>query len=131
MGPIQSSSAAVMPSTCTTPMPTPKSSSPARTCDGARSGDLGEVVSYQSVGRLECGLRFSAIHRDADIGVGQRRRVVDGIADHRHEVSWACSLAIAATLSSGIRLARTSSTPGPITTGFAVAKLSPVSMTIA
>ena len=52
---------------------------------GDRHG-LGQAVQavdrQHDVGRLRRGCDASGPHRDADVGAGQRRRVVDAVADH-------------------------------------------------
>ena len=61
--------------------------------DGAGRGDLAEVVGHQGdVGGFECRLRAAATHRDADIRLCQRRRVVDSVADHGNPVALALQI---------------------------------------
>jgi hypothetical protein len=53
-----------------------------------------------------------AAHRDAEIGLGERRGVVDPVADHRDDPALGLQLgSTTATLSAGITSARTSSMP--------------------
>ena len=64
--------------------------SPGRCASSARlrriaKGSFRQVVAHQGdVGGLERGVAAGRAHRDADVGGGQRRRVVDAVADHRH-----------------------------------------------
>ena len=53
----------------------------------------------------------AGVHRDPDVGLGQRRGVVGAVAAHRDEAPAACSWRISAILSSGVASARKSSTP--------------------
>ena len=79
-----------------------------RAAEAERVGNLQQLVGHQrDVGGLERGVGAGDAHRDADVGGGERRRVVDAVADHRH----ACRIARAAprplrTLSSGSSAAR-------------------------
>ena len=70
-------------------------------------------------------------HCDAHVGFGQRRRVVDAVTGHRHDLRPASSVALTpACLSSGATPASNSSIPSCPATLCAVFSLSPVSMMI-
>ena len=77
------------------------------------NGTFEQFVGHQrDVGGLERGVAAGHPHRDADVRGGQRRRVVDAVADHRDRtVAFARRSSMARTLSSGSSSARTSSTP--------------------
>ena len=56
-----------------------------------RVGDLRQFVGHQrDVGGFERGVAADRAHRDADVGGGKRRRVVDAVADHRDRRRSAC-----------------------------------------
>ena len=47
---------------------------------------VGEIVGHQGdVGGLERHVGAGDAHRDPDVGRGERRRVVDAVADHREQ----------------------------------------------
>ena len=49
-----------------------------------RVGNARQLVGHErDVGGLERGVGAGDAHRDADVGGGERRRVVDAVADHR------------------------------------------------
>ena len=53
-----------------------------------RPHDRGEVVVEQDeVGRFACDVGAGPSHRDSDVGLVQRRAVVDTVAGHRHDVA--------------------------------------------
>ena len=53
-----------------------------------RRRDLRQIVGHQhDVRRFQRGLRAATAHCDANIGLGQRRRVVDAVAHHGHAVA--------------------------------------------
>ena len=55
-----------------------------RAAQAQRKRQLRQVVAHErDVGRFEGGVAADGAHHDADIGGGQRRRVVDAVADHR------------------------------------------------
>ena len=67
-----------------------------------REGDAAQVVGHQrDVGGLERRRRAGRAHRDADVRRGQRRRVVDAVADHRHRPVRAARSCTSATFCSG------------------------------
>ena len=84
-----------------------------RAAEPNRVGNLQQLVGHQrDVCGLERGVAAGDAHRDADVGRGQRGRVVDAVADHRQRAEPArAAPATAATLSSGSRSAGTSSMP--------------------
>ena len=77
------------------------------------AGDPARVGGGQHhAGRLDRDVGAGA-DRDADVGAGERRRVVDPVADHRDAVvRGACRSATVRSLSAGSTSAKTSSTPG-------------------
>ena len=87
-------------------------------------GIFSQLVGHQrDVGGVERRGAAGDAHGNADIGAGERRRVVDAVADHRHAAeSRAATTPRFATLSAGSRPACTSSTPtASLTTRAAVA----------
>ncbi len=90
-------------------------------CSGdrrARRGDddgLAEPVEpvdrQHHVGRLRRRGRAARADRHADVGHGERGRVVDAVADHDRGGRAAASSRTASTFSAGVRSASTSSTP--------------------
>ena len=90
-----------------------------------------QVVGHErDVGGLERGVAARRAHRDADVGGGERGRVVDAVAHHRHgAVRAPAARAPRRPCRSGSRRARTSVTPARSATAAAVRSLSPVSIT--
>ena len=68
-------------------------------------------------------------HGDADVGRGERRRVVDAVAGHRDHPARALQRSTTALFWSGRTSASTSSMPSRRATALAVVRLSPVSIT--
>jgi hypothetical protein len=59
-----------------------------------RNGTRLEVVGHQrDAGRVGRDVRARQAHRDADVGGGERRAVVDAVADHQHVLALAHHLA--------------------------------------
>ena len=55
-----------------------------RAAEPQRERELGEIVGHQhDVGGFKRDVGAGGAHGDADVGGGQRRRVVDAVADHR------------------------------------------------
>jgi hypothetical protein len=71
----------------------------------------------------------AAAHGDPDIRLGQRRGIVDAVADHRHLTPLALQRLMASALPSGSTPAITSSMPASLAMALAVVGLSPVSIT--
>ena len=69
-------------------------------------------------------------HRDADVRLRQRRRVVDAVARHRHDAPSLLQRLTTSALSSGSTSAIDSSMPSLRATASAVVVLSPVSITM-
>ena len=56
-----------------------------RAAEADGEGNGAQVVGHQrNVGGLDRGVGAGGAHGDADVGRGQRRRVVDAVADHGH-----------------------------------------------
>ena len=96
----------------------------------ARADDAAEIAFDQRHARALHGDIGAGAHRDADLRLGQRRRVVDAVARHGDDAAFGlASRFTAAALRSGSTSATTSSIPSSPATASAVARLSPVSMT--
>ena len=90
--------------------------------NGTGRSDLAEVVGHQrNVSGFACRLRAAATHRVAGIGLCQRGALLMPSPTIAARWHWPCSLAMAETLSSGIRSARTSSIPSSAAIAWAVA----------
>jgi hypothetical protein len=92
--------------------PPPRGRKPARTGPADLDGDVGPGADG-----------------DADVGTGERRGVVDAVADHRHLEPRSCSSTTLASLSSGRTSAKTSSTPSRVADGSGDLAASPVIIT--
>ena len=73
-----------------------------RAAETQRVGNLRQLVGHQrDVRGLERGIGAGDAHGDADVRRGQRRRVVDAVADHRQRAVAARSASTAASFCSG------------------------------
>ena len=84
-----------------------------RAAQAQRVGNLQQLVGHQrDVGGFERGVAAGDAHRDADVGGGERGRVVDPVADHRERAETArAAPRRRAPCPRGSSPARTSSTP--------------------
>ena len=89
--------------------------------------DVERVAPHQHhLRRLDRHIRPRA-DGDADVGLGQRRRVVDAVADHRHALAFGLQLLhVAAPCRAGSTSAKTRAMPSSRATASAVRRLSPV-----
>ena len=93
--------------------------------------DAGEIALHQGDAGAVHGDLGAGAHGDADIGCGEGRGVVDAVARHGDDAAFRASGGgSAACLSSGSTSASTSAMPRRRATASAVARLSPVSITI-
>ena len=72
----------------------------------------------------------AGVHRHADVGLGERGRVVGAVAGHRDQPAVGLLLADQRELASGVASARKSSTPASSAIFAAVSRLSPVTITV-
>ena len=98
--------------------------------ESARAHDADEVAFDQrDAGALDGDVGAGA-HGDADVGRGQRRRVVDAVAGHGDDAAGAPAAFRSPRLfARGSTSASTSAMPSRLATACAVVRLSPVSMT--
>ena len=100
-------------------------------CDSRRARTMPVEVALEQrdAGALDGDVGAGA-HGDADIGGGQRRRIVDAVAGHGDDAALGLrSRSTTALLCSGSTSASTSSMPSWRATASAVVRLSPVSIT--